>query len=75
MKNEKRRHAGALALLQPRAAAPLARRLAQRGIDHLHRLLRPAHGQVHAGGEHRIEEGKRIADQDPARPAHAAWQS
>ena len=63
-------HAGALAPLQPAQQRPLARRLAQRGIHDLRRLLRPAHGEIHAGGEHRIEERKCIADQHPARPAH-----
>ena len=67
----KARHARALALFEPAQQPLLLGRIAQRGIDDLRGLLRPAHRQVHARGEHRIQEREGIADHHPALAAHA----
>src|SRR5204863_8753638 len=64
-------HAGALPLLEPPEERGLRRRLAQRRIHHLSRLLGAAHREIHARAEHRVDQREGIAEEDRARPAHA----
>ena len=71
MKNEKRAMPARWRFSSLRSSAVSRGGFAQRRIDHLRGLLRAAHRQVHAGGEHRIEKREGIADQHPARAAHA----
>src|SRR5262249_49884773 len=60
--------AAALAPLEPAQQRFFGRRLTQRAIDRMSGVLGTAHRQIHARGEHRIDEGERVSDQHPAWP-------
>jgi hypothetical protein len=66
-------------LAQPGAhfshVGPLQRPLAratQHAVDHLRRALGAVHREVHAAGEHRVDEGRGVASHDPAVAAELA---